>query len=253
MADQKQPPVGYDDTPVIPNWKWRVHDIDRPVPKVVTPGTFPCPDKAGTAPCDATVLFDGSDVSAWQKLGGGEVGWKVENGYMEVVQGSGNIETKEQFRDFQLHVEWAAPAEVMGASQGRGNSGVFLMGKYEVQVLDGYDNRTYADGTTASIYGQYPPLVNACVKPGEWHTYDIMFRAPRYEGDVLLTPALITVVHNGVCVHHATSAMGPTGHRNLCSYYPRHADTGPIMLQDHKDPVRYRCLWIRPIKAYDEE
>ncbi len=253
MAEQKQPPVGYDDTPFLPNWKWRVHDAERPAPKVVTPGEFPSQDKPGVAPSDAIVLFDGEDVSQWQKVGGGPVGWKVENGYMEVVGGAGNIETKEHFGDCQVHVEWAAPAEVTGSSQGRGNSGVFLMGKYEIQVLDGYDNRTYADGITAAIYGQYPPLVNACVKPGEWHTYDIFFKAPRYDGDRILVPAIITVMHNGVLVHHATPAMGPTGHRNLSSYYPPHPPRGPLMLQDHRDPVRYRYVWIREVKDYDEQ
>ena len=253
MADQKKPPVGYDDTPLLPDAKWKVHDGNRPQPKLVTPGTFSTEETPGTPPSDAIVLFDGTDLSQWQKVGGGDTGWKVENGHAEVVGGTGNIETKDQFGDCQLHVEWAAPVEVGGESQGRGNSGVFLMGKYEVQVLDGYDNITYADGITAGIYGQYPPLVNACRKPGEWQTYDIFFVGPRYDGEKLISAAYLTVVHNGVLVHHHQKAHGPTGHRTLSSYYPPHGPKGPLMLQDHKDPVRYRNIWVRETKDYDEQ
>ncbi len=246
MAENK-PPVGYDDTPMLPGSKWRVHDGTRPQPRIVTPGDGP-----GQPPSDAIVLFDGKDLSAWVGREGAVPQWKVENGYMEVTR-TGNIQTKEHFADCQLHIEWAAPAEVKGSSQGRGNSGVFLMGRYEIQVLDGYDNITYADGITASIYGQYPPLVNACRKPGEWQTYDIFFVAPRFEGDKLVSPAYITVVHNGVLVHHHQEAMGPTGHRTLSSYERPHPPKGPLSLQDHGDPVRYRNIWIRPLKGYDEQ
>jgi hypothetical protein len=165
---------------------------------------------------------------------------------------TGDIETKELFGDCQLHIEWAAPAEVRGESQGRGNSGVFLMGRYEIQVLDGYENPTYADGTTASIYGQYPPLVNACRRPGEWQVYDIFFVAPRWEGERLLSPAYVTVLHNGVLVHHHQALMGPTGHRNATSYDRPHPPEGPLKLQDHRDPVRYRNIWIRRLTGYDE-
>jgi hypothetical protein len=246
MAENK-PPVGYDDTPMLPGSKWRVHDGTRPQPRIVTPG-----GESGQPPSDAIVLFDGKDLSAWVGREGAEPQWKIENGYMEVTR-TGNIQTKEHFGDCQLHIEWAAPAEVRGSSQGRGNSGVFLMGRYEIQVLDGYDNITYADGITASIYGQYPPLVNACRKPGEWQTYDIFFMAPRFEGDNLVSPAYITVVHNGVLVHHHQEAMGPTGHRTLSSYNKPHPPKGPLSLQDHGDPVRYRNIWIRPLKGYDEQ
>jgi len=246
MAENK-PPVGYDDTPMLPGSKWRVHDGTRPQPRVVTPG-----GKSGQPPSDAIVLFDGKDLSAWVGREGAEPQWKIENGYMEVTR-TGSIQTKEHFADCQLHIEWAAPAEVRGSSQGRGNSGVFLMGKYEIQVLDGYDNITYADGITASIYGQYPPLVNACREPGEWQTYDIFFVASRFEGDKLVSPAYITVVHNGVLVHHHQKAMGPTGHRSLSSYDRPHPPKGPLSLQDHGDPVRYRNIWIRLLKGYDEQ
>ncbi len=247
---EKQAPVGYDDTPMLPGSKWRVHDAERPQPQVVTPGTFGSQDMPGRPPSDAIVLFDGSDVSGWVGRDGGQVRWKVENGYMEVTR-TGNIQTRAHFGDCQLHIEWAAPAKVKGDSQGRGNSGVFLIGKYEIQVLDGYENPTYADGITAAIYGTYPPLVNACRRPGEWQTYDIVFVAPRFEEDRLASPALITVIHNGVLVHHCREALGPTGHKRLPSYDEPHGPKGPLMLQDHGDAVRYRNIWIRPIRDYD--
>ena len=170
---------------------------------------------------------------------------------MEVVPGTGNIQTKEAFGDCQLHVEFAAPAAVKGDSQGRGNSGVFLMGRYEIQVLDCYDNPTYPDGTTAGIYGQYPPLVNACRKPGEWQTYDIIWEGPRFDGETLVRPARVTVIQNGVVVHHAQELQGPTEHRKLATYVP-HPEAGPLMLQDHGDLVRFRNIWYRPLKGYDE-
>ncbi|SVB83769.1 uncharacterized protein METZ01_LOCUS236623, partial [marine metagenome] len=157
--------VGYNDTPMLPDSEWHVHDGDRPQPTIVTPGTADTQENPGEAPSDATVLFDGSDTSKW--IGrDGDVEWEVKDGYMEVTR-TGDIKTKDSFGNCQLHIEWASPSEVKGESQGRGNSGVFLMDRYEIQVLDGYDNITYADGITAAIYGQYPPLVNACRKPGE--------------------------------------------------------------------------------------
>jgi hypothetical protein len=243
--------IGYDDTPVLPGSNWKVHDGTRPQPRVITPGTCSTQDKTGEPPSDAIVLFDGTDTSQWIGRDGGEVQWNVEDGVMEVTR-TGDIQTKEHFGDCQLHIEWAAPAEVKGESQGRGNSGVFLMGRYEIQVLDGYDNLTYADGITAAIYGQYPPLVNACRKPGQWQTYDIFFVAPRFDGEKLVSPAYITVVHNGVLVHHHQEAMGPTGHRIVASYKNPHPPVGPLKLQDHGDPVRYRNIWIRQLKGYDE-
>jgi hypothetical protein len=215
-----------------------VHDIDRPAPPVVTPGV-------GTAPpSDAIVLFDGKSLAAW-KSGDKDAGWKLVDGAME-VNGTGSIETREQFGDVQLHVEWAAPEKVESESQGRGNSGVFLMGIYEIQVLDSYKNRTYSDGQAASLYGQKPPLVNACRKPGDWQAYDIFFKAPRFEGNQIASPGVVTVVHNGVLVQNAEPFIGATRHREVATYSP-HGPTGPIALQDHGNPVRYRNVWVRKL------
>ena len=234
--EHERPPVGYTDTPYLPGNEWRVHDVERPAPAVVTPGIDT------RAPSDAVVLFDGKDLSQWRS-GEGPAGWKVEQGFAE-VNGTGNIESREQFGDCQVHLEWAAPAQIESSSQGRGNSGVFLMGRYEIQVLDSFENRTYADGSAGSLYGQHPPLVNACRKPGEWQTYDIVFRAPRFEGGKLASPARVTVLHNGVVVHDAQALLGDTRHREVASY-SEHPPTGPLVLQDHGNPVRYRNVWVR--------
>ena len=245
MSDK--PPVGYDDTPQLPGQPWKVHDGARPAPRVVTPGSA-----CGQPPCDAVVLFDGTDLSKWESLDGSDAKWKAEDGYMEVVAKTGNIRTREQFGDSQLHLEFACPAEVVGDSQGRGNSGVFLMGRYEIQVLDSYDNPTYADGSTGGIYGQWPPLVNACRPPGEWQTYDMVWEAPRWDGgEVLIKPAYVTVIHNGVVLHNRKELMSHTGHRDLYEY-EYHPPTGPLMLQDHGNPTRFRNIWYRPLKGYDE-
>ena len=228
--------IGYTDTPLLPGTKWHVHDPDRPPPPVIKPGTN------GSAPSDAIVLFDGKDLSAW-KNGEGDAKWKVENGYAE-ANNTGTIETRKQFGDCQIHLEWAEPAKVESNSQGRGNSGVFLMGRYEVQVLDSFDNRTYADGQAAAMYGQRPPLVNACRAPGEWQSYDIVFHPPHFDGDKLTTPARVTVFQNGVLVQDAQDFLGATVHRAVATYSP-HPATGPIALQDHGNPVRYRNVWVR--------
>ncbi|MFQ6096264.1 MAG: DUF1080 domain-containing protein [Armatimonadota bacterium] len=250
MASQSKS-LGYDDTPILPGTNYHVHDGKRPQPPVVTPGTPSTQEAAGAPPSDAVVLFDGTDLSGWVGKGGGPAQWKVENGYMEVVPRTGNIQTVEHFGDCQLHLEWAAPAQVKGESQGRGNSGVFLMGRYEIQVLDCYNNPTYPDGTTGAIYGQYPPLVNACRKPGEWQVYDIIWEAPRFENESLVRPAYVTVLLNGIVLHHHTELMGYTSHRVLTEYVA-HAAVGPLELQDHGDPVRFRNIWYRPLRGYDE-
>jgi hypothetical protein len=243
--------VGYDDTPMQPNGKWHVHDGKRPQPRVVTPGTFSTPEKPGQAPSDAVVLL-GKDLSQWQMVdGGGPVTWKLgKDGVLET--GKGFIQTKQKWKDFQLHVEWATPSVVKGDGQGRGNSGVFMLGKYEVQVLDSYNNPTYPDGQASAMYGQYPPLVNASRKPGEWQVYDIVFTAARFDAaGKVQRPAVITVFHNGVVTHNANAYLGPTSHRKIGDYAPDQAE-GPIVLQDHGNPIRYRNIWIRPLKGYDE-
>jgi hypothetical protein len=238
--------LGYSDTDFIPGSTYRVHDETRPQPRIVTPA-----DEPGGAPSDAVVLFDGTDLSGWLGKGDEAATWKVENGYMEVVPGSGNIHSTEEFGSCQLHVEFAAPEEVKGDSQGRGNSGVFLMRKYEIQVLDCYDNPTYADGTTGAIYGQYPPLVNPCRKPGEWSAYDIIWEAPVFDGDQLVTPAYVTVLLNGIVLHNRKELQGPTMHRVTTKYEPHPAE-GALELQDHGDLVRFRNIWYRPLTAYDQ-
>jgi len=250
MAEGKK--IGFDDTPLIPGTKWHVHDGQRPQPPVVAPGGESTQDSPGAPPSDAIILFDGLDASGWVKSSDGvsPIGWKVADGYMEVTPKTGGIATRASFGDCQLHVEWASPTAPSGDDQGRGNSGVFLMGLYEIQVLDCYDNTTYADGTTGGIYGQCPPLANACRRPGLWQTYDIIWIAPRFIGDGRLVPARVTVLHNGVLLHHDREVMGPTLYRQAASYQP-HPETGPVVLQNHGDPVRFRNIWCRPIVGYD--
>jgi hypothetical protein len=253
-ADTKAKP-GYKDTPLLPGGKWVVHDSDRPQPTVITAGTFSSQEAPGKPPSDAIVLFDGKDLSKWRDGKGEASGWKVDNGNMVVpprgTANGGDIWTKEEFGDVQLHIEFATPNPPKGDSQGRGNSGVFLFGLYEFQVLDSFENPTYPDGQAASLYGQNPPLVNASRKPGEWQVYDIIFTAPRFKDGKLESPAFITALHNGVLVHNHTAYLGASGHRSLAKYSP-HGPKGPIKLQDHGDPIRFRNIWVRPIKGYDE-
>lgn len=242
--------LGYQDTPMIPGTNWHVHDGERPQPPVVRPTNLG--EIAPVLPPeDAIVLFDGSDLDEWAAdKGDGPAGWEIVGDAMRVVPGSGGIHTRRDFGDIQLHLEWAAPAEVKGESQGRGNSGVFMMRRYEVQVLDCYENPTYPDGTTGAMYGQYPPLVNACVPPGQWNTYDIIWEAPAFDGEEVTRPAFITVIHNGLVLHHRTELMGPTAHRTVVPYKP-HGKDG-IGLQDHGDLVQFRNIWVRELKGYDE-
>jgi hypothetical protein len=241
--------LGYTDTPMLPSLKWHVHDPKRPRPPVVTPGaSF---SDGAPAPSDATVLFDGSDLSHWEG-DKGEAKWTIHQNYMEVKPHSGGIQTREKFGDFQLHLEFAEPTQVVGDSQERGNSGVFLQGIYEVQVLDCYDNLTYPDGQCGAVYGQSPPLVNACRKPGQWQTYDIFFHAARWnENHELARPATVTVIQNGFLIQDKQTILGPTGHRTLAKYSKELPAEGPIGLQDHGNPVRFRNIWIRKIQ--DEE
>lgn len=243
-------PIGYTDTPMLPDQPWHVHDPNRPIPRVVTPGaTF---SHNAPPPSDAVVLFDGTDLSKW-KSDKGAAGWKVENGYMEAAKGAGNIRTKEDFGDFQLHLEFATPEKVVGNSQGRGNSGVLIFGDFEVQVLDSYNNRTYADGQAGAMYGQYPPLVNAVKKPGEWQSYDIIFEAPLWDKDGKLTKrASVTVLLNGVALHNKKEYIGRSVHKEVGTYEKMRASRGPITLQDHGNPMRFRNIWLRNLGEYDK-
>lgn len=217
-------------------------EVWEPVPKVITPGV-------GTAaPSDAIVLFNGTDLSQWVRDPDGTAPrWKVEDGAFMSARGSGGLRTRQAFGDCQLHIEWRTPAVVTGEGQGRGNSGVFLMGRYEVQVLDSYDNRTYSNGQAASVYKQSIPLVNASRKPGEWQSYDIVFRAPRRDaaGNVT-TPAYVTVFHNGVLVQDHVALKGNTVYTGQ-PFYEKHGDKEPLMLQDHGNPVAFRNVWIREL------
>jgi len=246
---------GFIDTPLLPGLPWHVHDPARPHPKVVTPGA-----QTGQPPSDAVILFDGKDLSKWTaaRLGtaaftvsSNPAPWKVGNGYFEVRPRSGDIASKEKFGDVQLHVEWMEPADIGGSSQNRGNSGVFLMGLFEIQVLDSFRSPTYADGQAGAMYGQWPPLVNAVRSPGEWQTYDIVFEAPHYAGEKLTRPAAMTVFLNGVLLHNHKEEMGPTIYREVPKYVAGVSE-GPVVLQDHGAPVRFRNIWARRLGGYDE-
>jgi hypothetical protein len=228
-----------------------IHSMTRPQPPVVDPGPLPGLRKA---PSDAIILFDGSSLANWQSASaaGQPARWKVIGGYMEVVAGTGNIATTQGFGDVQLHIEFMSPAPATGDGQGRGNSGVFLMGIYEVQVLDSYQNTTYADGHVAAIYGQYPPLVNASRPPGEWQTYDIVFHRPRFDANGEVTSkARMTILHNGILVQDNVTLTGPTAHKERPPY-AKHADRLPLILQDHGDPVRFRNVWVRELLWWRE-
>jgi hypothetical protein len=246
--------LGFEDTPMLPGLPYHVHDDRRPHPRLVTPAAEP-----GGAPSDAIVLFNGKDMSAWTShhsniTRGGNSGapeWKAENGYMEVVPHTGDIATREKFGDCQLHVEWSAPAEIAGTSQARGNSGVILQARYEVQVLDSYNNPTYADGQAGALYGQWPPLVNPVRKPGEWQIYDIVFEAPKFEGEKLVKPAYFTVFLNGVLLHNRKESMGPMVYRQVAHYATQPAEDS-LVLQNHDAKVRYRNIWIRRLGGYDQ-
>jgi hypothetical protein len=225
--------------------KWQPHDLNRPQPAVIDPGMSGTGDAAGRAPSDAIVLFGGKDLAAWSQKDGGAAPWKVTPEYFEVVPKSGYIYTRQTFGDCQLHVEFAEPSPARGEGQDRGNSGVILMGLYEIQVLDSYENKTYPDGQTAAVYGQYPPLVNAARPPGQWQSYDIIFHGPRFANGKLVRAGRVTVLHNGVLVQDNVEIHGPTA-----SDKPDepHAEKLPLALQDHNHPVRYRNIWIRELQ-----
>jgi 3-keto-disaccharide hydrolase len=220
------------------------HDRNRPAPKVVAPG----PALSAPAPADAVVLFDGKDLSQWRsQKDKGAAAWKIADGAFEVVKGTGGIETARSFGDCQLHIEWASPNPPVGTDQDRGNSGVFFMGIYELQVLDSYQAATYPDGQAGALYGQFPPLVNVSRAPGEWNAYDVVFRAPRFDRDgKLLKPARVTAFQNGVLIQDAQELLGPTTNK-VRTPYSAHADKLPLSLQDHGHPVRFRNVWIREL------
>ena len=216
-------------------------ELWEPVPPVVTPG------EGTAAPSDAIILFDGTNLNEWTNAKGETAGWTVADGCVSVKAGTGKIKTKRGFGDCQLHIEWRAPAEVKGEGQGRGNSGIFLQDRYEVQVLDYYNNKTYSNGQTGSIYKQSIPLVNACKKPGEWQVYDIIYVAPRFsENGRIAVPAHITVLHNGVLILNNAEIRGTTSHIGLPEYIS-HSMKEPLSLQDHGNPVSYRNIWIREL------
>jgi hypothetical protein len=269
---QQEPPAGrgqpggrqyppgrgpFDGSPVgdpLPGQKWLVHDHSRPQPRKVTPGQ---PVPTMSAPSDAIVLFDGKDLSKWNAASFGRAGavaatepqWKIADGHAEM---RGGIVSKESFGDIQLHVEWTTTPvdDSMRVGQQRGNSGIVFMGRYEVQVLSGYDNPTYADGGAGAIYGVYPPMVNPCLPEGQWNSFDFVFEAPKFDGDKLVKPAFLTLFFNGVMVHNRAQFLGSTAHEPLAAYTP-HAAELPLQLQGHVGPAWYRNVWVRRILGYD--
>lgn len=238
----------------IPVISWKPNDRSRPLPPTIMPAIASTQAESAKAPSDAIRLFDGNDLSAWQDDHGNPATWIIRHGYLEVKPGAGNIRTKQAFGDCQMHVEWATPNPPHGTDQDRGNSGIFLMGLYEIQVLDSYHNPTYADGMAGAVYGQYPPLVNASLPPGDWQMFDIVFHGPRFDDRGQLTRlATITVLQNGVLVQDHVSLTGPTvligppEHLVRPPYY-KTPDRLPLELQDHGHPVRYRNIWIRELQ-----
>ena len=226
---------GYKDTPLLPNSKYHVHDPDRPLPRRVEGAAVVLPP-----PSDAAVLFDGKDASAWQGAA-----WKVVEGCIEA--GEGAFSTRQSFGSFQLHLEYMGPKDFKGPWYNQGNNGVLLHGLYEIQIFDSLNIKLYPDGMAGAIYGQTPPLVNACLAPGQWQSFDITLTAPVFDGDKLLQPARATVLHNGVLVQHDQPILGPTGHRILPAYAKPIA-SGPLVLGGHGCPVRFRNIWIRPVE-----
>ena len=223
-------------------WKPEDTELYEPVPpKISTEPSFLPP------PSDAIILFEGTDLSAWESAEGGPAEWKVEEGAFTVVPGTGSIVSKRDFDDIQLYLEWRSPEVIEGEGQGRGNSGVLIQRRYEVQVLDAYNNETYVNGMAGSVYKQHIPLVNPAVPPGEWQTYNIIFEAPEFDEDGnLLEPAYVTVFWNGVPVQVRSEIEGPTRYIGLPEY-SAHGDDG-IQLQDHSNPVSYRNIWVRELK-----
>jgi len=250
-AAEEEDGMGYSYGPQLPNSPWRVHDRRRPQPPFVEPGERP-----GDPPADAIVLFNGKDLSCWESFKGYE-DWDgpgspppenaIEDGCLNILK-AGWLRTKQQFGDCQFHIEWAVPAKRDAGNLYWGNSGIFFMGKFELQILESRENRIYADGMAGSIYGQTPPMVSAARKPGQWQSFDVVFTAPRFLGEKLFQPAYMTVFWNGVVVQYHTLIMGATRHLTFPSYNNSRATVGPIILQPHGSAVRFRNIWIRPLK-----
>lgn len=216
-------------------------ELWEPVPPKVTPG------ENGAPPSDAIILFDGTNLESFESQDGGEAKWKIEDGFFTVAPKTGVIKTKQSFGDCQLHIEWRSPIGDDGEGQGKGNSGIFLMSKYELQVLDSYESKTYSNGQAGSMYKQYIPLVNVCKPTGEWQAYDVIFTAPKFgESGRMVSPARITVIHNGVLIQNNVALLGPTEYIGL-PLYKQHENKMPLMLQDHGDLVSYRNIWIREL------
>jgi len=228
---------GYKDTPVLPWCGYHVHDPDRPAPPRVHPGPAPAP---APVPADAIVLFDGGSMAAWEATD-----WRVENGIL-ISAAASSLRTRQEFGDIQLHLEWMAPPNFQGPWYDQGNNGVLLMGLYEIQIFDSWNEKLYPDGQAAAIYAQTPPRVNACRPPGEWQSYDIIFTAPRFEGGKLVRPARVTMFHNGLLVHLEEEIRGETGHKVLPEYR-RKVSQGPLVLSGHGCPVRFRNIWVRKL------
>ena len=227
---------GYNDTPVLPWCQWKVHDADRPAPPRIDPGPVQPPTPA---PSDAIVLFNGKDLSAWNYTDS-----KLEDGC--IVAGDGPLLSKKQFGDCQIHIEWMGPAHFEGPWYNRGNNGVLLMGVYEIQIFDSYNEKIYPDGQTAAIYGQTPPLVNASRPPGQWESFDIIFFAPKFDGEKLVRPPRVTIFHNGLLVQHNEEIRGEVAHRQI-PVFKKKTSTGPLAFGGHGCPVRFRNIWVRPL------
>lgn len=240
--------AGFQDTPLQPDGQWHVHDPARPQPPVVTTGDF---SQNAAAPDDAVILFDGKNLSAWRdKKTGGPALWTVAEGV--ATSAKGDIVTTNEFGDIQLHLEFREPTPPKESGQGTGNSGIYFMGLYELQILDCYHNKTYADGSTGGLYGQHPPLANACRPPGEWSTYDCIFTAPRFDGEgKLVSPAYLTAILNGVVVQNHQAFRGATNWRSP-GKYAKHAAELPLLLQYHNNSVSFRNIWVRPVPLVNE-
>lgn len=230
---------------LIPGTPYKVHDMERPQPRIVESGGAVSIEP----PSDAVVLFDGTNLDAWTS-GGKEPVWEIKDGVLVAKQKY--LESKEKFGAIQLHFEWKLPAGIKVNGQKGGNSGCYLMGLYEVQILQSHNNKTYPDGQAGALYGQLPPLVNATSPQGEWNSYDITFVPPVYDGDKAVIPAKVTVIHNGVVIQNGETYLGPTMHKKLASYPENHPETGPLSFQFHGDPMEFRNIWVRPLGERDK-